>query len=293
MVGWPPVQGKNFNIYGLLYLPIVYVAPSIWNVALLHFLKSFDPRPGILTVRVGLLAVACRMIVAPPSPPSPPFSLWSARSSSNPISPAREALLSLLRLLDWLAIPRDRDVLVEALRVTDFTAPPTLVVAVEVADVTPLALAGVVFTEANNGGDCGLEVTAEDDADENMLVIRPPETAEWAVTVVAVLPGSVFEVSIDDVDCGDCVVTQSRLFELVLLDMLCICPCHCHTKHTVDHWYGITRRKWFMIINLLASSSISHIIDRGERWWKHYFNLHGWITGTGTLIGYSRVSVVQ
>lgn len=36
-------------------------------MALLHFLKSFDPRPGILTVRVGLEAVACRIIVAPPS----------------------------------------------------------------------------------------------------------------------------------------------------------------------------------------------------------------------------------
>lgn len=29
----------------LLFLPIVYVAPSIWNVALLHFLKNLALKP--------------------------------------------------------------------------------------------------------------------------------------------------------------------------------------------------------------------------------------------------------
>lgn len=203
-----------------LYLPIVYVAPSIWNVALLHFLKSFDPRPGILMVRVGLEAVACRVIVAPPPSPFPPI---APRKCSMPPTSlvvrvgGWETPLSLsVRLPDrlaWLAAdvepvrPRDFDPAM-ALAEDEDGRTDVVVVGVACCACAPLN-DGVVFIAANN--ETGCEFEADDD---NMFVVRRWEVAgatesAFEVSAVAVVDGDEVD---DAVGCGDWVVTQSRLF---------------------------------------------------------------------------------
>lgn len=178
----------DLNPHKREYLPMVYVAPSIWNVALLHFLKSFDPRPGILTVRVGLEAVACRIIVAPPS------------------SAAELALALELSPVTWLVRDTDLPLNIEGrcwfgelVRAIDF-----LVVTFDVVDavVGVFVNDGVVFIEANNETDCEFEAS---DGDE--LINRSRASATEGAVVDG---GKTVEFPVCPVVVGG-VVTQSRL----------------------------------------------------------------------------------
>lgn len=180
-------------------------------MALLHFLNSFDPRPGIFTVRVGLDAVACRIMVAPPSStPTPPLSLrrfsfnlvasrvvaselppLSLSSRLTPPLPERLARLAdeLLRGRDCRTIDDDLAVEAEDEDAAIVVAAGFVVVVVDAVAVagvvisppsaTPLngcfvVVGAAVFIEANDEADCEFEAaTAVVVAeDDNLFAIR-------------------------------------------------------------------------------------------------------------------------